>query len=123
MPRPQLKTDPMLNPEWAARPKPFLKWAGGKRQLLDELLKHVPVGFGRYFEPFLGGGALFFELQPERAVLSDANFFLAIAYQAVSADVDGVIRLLRLHEARHSVPHYLSQRIALVDPTNGRPRG
>lgn len=72
-------------------PKPFLKWVGGKRQLLPELLARVPLGFDTYFEPFLGGGALFFALLPEKAVLSDSNARLVRTYRAIRDDVDEVI--------------------------------
>ena len=71
-----------LNTE-TARAKPFLKWAGGKRQLLSELLPRVPENAQRYFEPFLGGGALFFELTPSSASLSDVNSELINAYRVV----------------------------------------
>ena len=50
--------------------KPILKWAGGKTQMLGELLPKVPSSYGRYIEPFFGGGALFFALQPENAVIA-----------------------------------------------------
>jgi len=72
-------------------PKPFLKWVGGKRQLLPELLARVPLGFDTYFEPFLGGGALFFALLPKKAVLSDSNARLVRTYRAIRDDVDDVI--------------------------------
>lgn len=75
--------------------KPFLKWAGGKRQLVPQLLKHVPAYSGRYFEPFVGGGALFFALQPDAAVLADVNRRLMRAYGGVRYDVDGVIERLQ----------------------------
>ena len=52
---------------------PIVKWVGGKRQLMFELLKNMPKSYNRYFEPFIGGGALFFELQPEQAYISDMN--------------------------------------------------
>ena len=78
---------------------PFLKWAGGKRQLVPELLRMAPRKFGTYFEPFLGGGALFFALRRERrfrrAVLGDQNRELIICYQAIQGDVAAVIRELR----------------------------
>jgi DNA adenine methylase len=77
--------------------RPFLKWAGGKRQLLRELVRHVPKTYGHYFEPFLGGGALFFELQPRKAVLADVNERLIRTYAGVKDDVDGVIRLLQTY--------------------------
>jgi DNA adenine methylase len=63
--------------------KPFLKWAGGKTRLLPELVKRMPEQYNTYFEPFLGGGALFFHLQPQRAQLSDANSELINAYRMV----------------------------------------
>ena len=72
-------------------PKPFIKWAGGKRQLVPELLRCVPEKYGTYFEPFLGGAALFFALRPQRAVLSDLNDRLIRAYRGVANDVERVI--------------------------------
>ncbi|MGH9992055.1 MAG: DNA adenine methylase [Nitrososphaera sp.] len=81
---------------------PFLKWAGGKTQLLPELERHVPK-FDRYFEPFFGGGAFFFRLVSEdcpiTAFLSDANSELVNAYNAVKRDVDQLIACLELHES------------------------
>jgi DNA adenine methylase len=74
--------------------RPFLKWAGGKRQLLAEIKKHIPGKFGRYYEPFVGGGALFFDLQPSKSTLSDSNVRLMRTYRAVRDDVERVIRLL-----------------------------
>ena len=81
-------------PSRAALPRPFLKWAGGKRQLLRELLQHVPRRFGRYHEPFLGGGALYFALQPEQASLADRNTRLVDTYAGVRDDVDTVVETL-----------------------------
>jgi len=81
-------------PGRASLPRPFLKWAGGKRQLLRELLQHVPKRLGRYHEPFLGGGALYFALQPERAALSDDNSRLIATYTGVRDDVDTVVDTL-----------------------------
>lgn len=82
-----------IEPEEGGRP--FLKWAGGKRQLLPELLRHVPARFGRYVEPFVGGGALFFALRPRRATLADVNERLIRAYRGVAGGVDDVMRMLR----------------------------
>ena len=53
--------------------KPFVKWAGGKRQIIDKLKQYVPDEFNTYYEPFIGGGALLFELSPKRAVINDSN--------------------------------------------------
>ncbi len=69
-------------------PRPFLKWAGGKRQLLPALLRHVPARYGTYYEPFLGGGALYFALRPRRAVLADTNVRLIRTYKGVRDSVE-----------------------------------
>jgi DNA adenine methylase len=71
--------------------KPFLKWAGGKKQLLPELGKYVPKEYGQYIEPFLGGGALFFHLRPDRAILADSNKELIDCYQVVRDNVENLI--------------------------------
>jgi DNA adenine methylase len=84
--------------------KPFLKWVGGKRQIVLELMKHVPAKFGRYHEPFLGGGALFFHLRQQKsfpAFLADSNARLIRAYRGIQHDVEGVIRLLGEHAQKH----------------------
>jgi DNA adenine methylase len=101
--------------------RPFIKSAGGKRLLLHELRKHVPSSYGTYFEPFVGGGALFFDLRSGCAVLGDANLNLMSAYKGVRDDVDGVVELLRLHEKLHCREHYYAQRRTLL--VDGRPVG
>jgi DNA adenine methylase len=82
-------------------PAPFLKWAGGKRQLLRHIVALLPERIDTYFEPFLGGAAVFFRLaagrQFRRAVLADANQELVNCYQAIRDDVDGVIGELHKH--------------------------
>ena len=87
-------------------PAPIVKWAGGKTQLLDELLARRPLRFGRYFEPFLGGGALFFRLAPRRAVLSDRNSDLMNMYRCVAWKVEAVIKRLLAHRESHSAEYY-----------------
>jgi DNA adenine methylase len=79
--------------------RPFIKWAGGKRQLLPSLRERAPSKPPHYFEPFVGGGALFFALRPPNAVLADVNERLIRAYRGVRTSVGQVIRLLR------SYPH------------------
>lgn len=82
---------------------PFLKWAGGKRQLLDSLLPLARAGLsegGTYYEPFLGGGALFFALRPKKAVLSDINAELVHAYVQVRDNVEALISMLSDYQAR-----------------------
>jgi len=97
--------------------RPFLKWAGGKRQLLPELVGHVRRlrSFGAYHEPFVGGGALFFALFGLGAirngvVLSDVNSRLIEAYEGVARDVEEVIELLRHHAKKHSPEHFYAIR-------------
>ncbi|MBN2495304.1 MAG: DNA adenine methylase [Deltaproteobacteria bacterium] len=95
-------------PEREARP--FLKWAGGKRQLVPKLRKLAPARFGTYFEPFLGGGALFFALvgdgriQKHKAVLSDINAELVKTYEAIRDDVEAVIARLHEHDRQFKMP-------------------
>jgi len=76
---------------------PFIKWVGGKTSLLPELLKHVPARLRGYHEPFVGGGALFFAVQPRRAVLADSNAELVHCYRQVRDDVYGVLDVLARH--------------------------
>lgn len=78
--------------------KPFVKWVGGKTQLLPELREWMPKRFGLYAEPFVGGGALFFATQPRHAQLSDANPRLVRTYIAIRDDVGGVIAALRTYQ-------------------------
>lgn len=78
--------------------KPILKWAGGKTQLLGDLIPKVPASYGRYIEPFFGGGAMFFALQPENAVIADSNPELINMYRQVADNVDEVIKYLRTYE-------------------------
>lgn len=74
--------------------RPFLKWVGGKRKLLRELTKYLPENIGTFHEPFIGGGALYFNLGHEPSIISDANAKLITAYEAVRDNPDGVIEVL-----------------------------
>ena len=74
--------------------KPFLKWAGGKSQVLPTLRRFIPRAFKRYFEPFLGGGALYFDLGPTQAYLSDANPELINCYNVVKESSEELLSLL-----------------------------
>jgi DNA adenine methylase Dam len=84
--------------------KPFLKWAGGKTQLLTELHKYVPNNFNKYIEPFIGGGAMFFSLNPHESIIADSNEELVITYRQVKEDVESVIEQLGTFE--HSEEFY-----------------
>lgn len=78
--------------------KPILKWAGGKTQMLGDLLPKVPASYGRYIEPFIGGGAMFFALNPDDAVIADSNPELINMYKQVADNVDEVISCLQKYE-------------------------
>jgi len=80
------------------KPKPFIKWAGGKRQLIKDLLTHIPKQFNTYFEPFIGGGALFFETQPAKAYISDINPDLINVYQVIKNNVEDLIKDLKKYK-------------------------
>ena len=77
--------------------KPFLKWVGGKRKLLPELVKRLPKDYLIYYEPFMGGSALFWHLQPQKAVLSDINPELVNTYKCLQQDVTALIADLQQH--------------------------
>lgn len=79
---------------------PFLKWVGGKRQLLPKIIEHLPKNIRelRYFEPFIGGGAVLFHLQPENAVINDFNKELINVYNVVKDNLDDLIVDLKKHK-------------------------
>lgn len=78
--------------------RPFLKWAGGKRQLLPELEKYIPKSFDVYYEPFVGAGAMLFHLQPKRAVISDINSELINCYYVIRDSLCELLEDLHRHE-------------------------
>ena len=93
------------------RAKPFLKWAGGKQQLLSQFEKYFPANFDRYLEPFVGGGAVFFHLWntnrlPEHKFLFDNNEELVNAYCIVRDKLDELISLLTTHQKNHSQEYF-----------------
>lgn len=77
---------------------PVVKWAGGKRQLLDEILPRMPRRISLYCEPFLGGGAVLFARQPKNAMVNDLNGDLMLVYEVIRDDVEALIQSLRQHE-------------------------
>lgn len=92
--------------------KPFVKWAGGKRQIIDKLMKFVPDEFDTYYEPFIGGGALLFELAPKKAVINDSNVELMNVYKCIKDEVKftKMCNELNHYEAKHSKDFYLEIR-------------
>lgn len=78
--------------------KPFIKWVGGKRQLLDHIEQNLPTEFNNYFELFIGGGALFFHLQKQNSTLNDINEELVNLYKVVKNNVEELIDDLKRHQ-------------------------
>lgn len=94
--------------------KPFVKWAGGKTQLLVKIKKYLPNKFDTYYEPFIGGGALFFNLVPKRAVIADYNGELISAYKCFQDSNMYKLMILELikHQKNHSEDYYYQVRNA-----------
>lgn len=99
---------------------PFVKWAGGKRSIIDELARVVPSQFNDYYEAFVGGGALFFHLRERvaKAFLSDINFDLVMTYNVIKRDYEKLLDALRVHQENHNEDYYYDVRdlIDLQDP-------
>jgi DNA adenine methylase len=106
----------VADPDRAGEARPFLKWAGGKKQLLAAFTPLYPArgSIGGYHEPFLGSGAVFFQVQkllsPGRVTLSDSNAELIATFAAVRDQVEEVIRELEHHERRHDKAHFYEVR-------------
>ncbi|WP_416198663.1 MAG: Site-specific DNA-methyltransferase (adenine-specific) [Sporanaerobacter sp.] len=77
---------------------PVVKWVGGKRQLISEIDKYLPSNYSTYYEPFLGGGAVLFHLQPHKAVVNDINEELMNLYQVIKDNVEDLIEDLKKHK-------------------------
>lgn len=81
--------------------KPVLKWAGGKSQLLNELNARLPKSYNKYIEPFIGGGALFFNLKPEQAIIADLNPELVNLYKSIASSPEDVLKFLETFKNDH----------------------
>lgn len=92
--------------------QPFTKWTGGKRQLLPVTRELMPKTYNRYFEPFVGGGALFFDLAPKDAVINDFNAELINCYQQIKDNPQELIEILKVHQEYNSKEYYLDLRSA-----------
>ena len=85
---------------------PILKWAGGKRQLLPDIIPLVPQTFKTYYEPFLGAGAVLLELQPQKAIVNDANTELINVYKVIKEQPNELIELLKEYDNKHCSEFY-----------------
>lgn len=92
--------------------KPFVKWAGGKRQIVDKLLMYAPDEFNTYYEPFVGGGALLFELSPKKAVINDSNKELINVYNVLRNEekFKKMCSILNTYEKNNSEEFYYELR-------------
>ena len=87
-----------LKKEKHIQAKPIMKWAGGKTQMLSDIMPKIPKKYGKYIEPFIGGGALFFALNPDKAIIADRNPELINMYQQVADNVEAVISHLKKYK-------------------------
>ena len=90
--------------------KPYLKWAGGKRQLLSELKKYIPKRIDTYYEPFVGAGALLFELQPKKFIINDANSELIMTYNEIKDNLEALISELEIYTTKNEKDMYYAIR-------------
>ncbi|MDQ3816155.1 MAG: DNA adenine methylase [Acidobacteriota bacterium] len=86
--------------------QPFLKWAGGKRQLLPEIRKYVPKRYKLYFEPFVGAAAVLFDIQPRAAIINDANAELINCYHVLKRDPEALIAKLSEHKENNDKKYF-----------------
>ena len=99
-----MKKNPLINIS------PVVKWVGGKRQLLESIIPKISKSYGTYIEPFLGGGAVLFELQPNKAIVNDSNSELMNVYATIRDNSDELIEILKIHEKKNSEEYYYSIR-------------
>jgi len=88
-------------------PRPILKWTGGKQQLLPILLSKTPKKFNRYIKPFLGGGALFFALQPDKSIVSDSNPEIINLYRVVADNIEPLTKQLDSYKTDEKAYYYI----------------
>lgn len=104
----------LVNPIDTVPPRPFLKWAGGKTKLIQQYQPYFPKTFKTYYEPFLGGGSVFFHFSRQlplfSAVLTDINPELINAYHCIQTQPEQIISLLTIHQKRHSPEYYYQVR-------------
>ncbi|MBE9043876.1 DNA adenine methylase [Pleurocapsales cyanobacterium LEGE 10410] len=90
--------------------RPFLKWAGGKRQLLPTIQKYLPAEYTEYYEPFVGAGAVLFSLQPNKSTINDTNSELINCYRVIKEQPEELLTLCQQHQANNSKEYYYKLR-------------
>lgn len=85
---------------------PILKWAGGKRQLIDKIMPLIPVDYETYYEPFIGAGAVLLALKPHNAVINDSNWEIINVYKTIRDHVEELLELLEEHSVNHTPEYY-----------------
>jgi len=98
----------LLDIDTSVNLKPFVKWAGGKTQIINKLKEYFPQSFNNYFEPFVGGGALLFSVAPKKAIINDSNHELMCVYECLQSDelYMELLKVLNDFEVKHSEEFY-----------------
>ena len=89
---------------------PFLKWPGGKRWLVNHYLEIIPPEYNNYYEPFLGGGSVFFALRPKKAIIADINSELINLYIVMRDKPEELKKLMNQHQCAHCQTYYYQVR-------------
>ncbi len=107
--------------------RPFLKWAGGKSKLIEQYIPYFPQSFSNYYEPFLGGGAVFFyfcSVRPDtNKLISDINPELINTYSCIKNNVEPLILLLSTHQIQHNKDYYYKMRSSAIAPVRSHGEG
>ena len=96
--------------KYNALAQPFLKWAGGKRQLLPAIAEYIPAKYTEYYEPFIGAGAVLFSLQPKKSTINDTNSELINCYQIIKQQPEELLILCQQHQENNSKEYYYQLR-------------
>lgn len=96
--------------QYNALARPFLKWAGGKRQLLPAIAKYIPAKYQEYYEPFIGAGAVLFALQPNHSTIADTNSELINCYRVIKEQPEELLTLCQQHQENNSKEYYYQLR-------------
>jgi DNA adenine methylase len=99
-----------MSPTIELKVKPFLKWVGGKRSILPAIIGEMPETYNEYYEPFIGGGSVFFNTKPHNANISDLNSRLICTFRMVRDNAKDVIQELKRHKKRHSTDYFYASR-------------